>query len=112
MDDKDISSWEINLKPVSEKIFQNLPQFNKDEQFWWQLLLRSKDGSYLAQARAVIVSADTTRRKVLTDSLKLKKLPKAFSNSQMLDFYQKRVLRQDSSNSLLNSSEVQSLLTL
>lgn len=97
-----ISAWEIGIKDQSiewmsgQNIFANLPQFLDSEQFWWQLIL---NGSFNLQITAVLISADGQRRTGLTQSLQslnlqvLIKLPKAFSNPQFLDFYQKRSLR-------------------
>lgn len=106
-----VSAWEIGIKDSSyewvrvQNIFASLPQFLDSEQFWWQLIL---NGSLNLQITAVLISATGQRRTSLTQSLQslnpqvLIKLPKAFSNPQFLDFYQKRSLRVfDKQNSTL-----------
>lgn len=94
----------------SQQIFTNIPKLLPTEEFWCQFLLSSKEnGIYLCQSRIVAV-ADAERRKILTE--KLFKLPKDFSNAQMLDFYKKRIFRSDSGNVSLKSSEVVNLFRL
>lgn len=117
--------WEVGVKNNGQwkmdngKVFSNLPQLSETEQFWWQLLLRPDKTAtyqYQAQIRAVLISPDTLRRKSLTPALQnlapdhLFKLPKAFSNTQILDFYQRRSIRADNKNPSVSSEELLHLL--
>lgn len=115
-----VSSFEVSVKskePGDMKIFKNIPQISESEQLWCQTLLSSKGGNYLCQIRIVVVSKSEERRKILTASLqklmpeKLIKLPKAFSNTQLLNFYGKRAFKKEPGFPL-NSSEVIDLLKL
>ncbi|MBI2600289.1 hypothetical protein HYW43_05220 [Candidatus Daviesbacteria bacterium] len=122
--------------------FKMFPSLSENEQFWWQLVLSPNketvfpdgnketlfpDGnkdlpnttkSFQAQIRAVLLSPDQDKRVNLAKMLqnlvpeKLTKLPKAFSDAQIIDFYQKRSLRRDKNNPLLTSEEVLQLLLL
>ena len=104
---RNVSCYEVGN---SEKMFTNLPKLLHSEQFWCQFLLSSKaDGVYFCQTRIAVV-ADTERRRVITE--KFLKIPKTFSNEQMLDFYKKRIFRNDSGNASLKSSEMAELFRL
>lgn len=128
---ENISAWEVGTKNNSKlgiesvkNYFQKFPLLSEEEQFWWQLVLvANKDllnpkKSFQAQIRAVLHSPDQTKRVNLAKTLqnlapdKLTKLPKAFSDAQLIDFYQKRSLRRDDKNPLLLSEEVVQLLLL
>ena len=112
-----ISAWEVGIKKMSgeEKIFSNLPKLLENEQFWWQVIVSV---SLKPQITAMIVSADTVRRNTLREPLqhlekeKVVKLPKAFSNSQLLDFYKARSLRGDNNNPVLNTEDFLDLLRI
>lgn len=82
-----------------ESIFTNFPKLDEEEQVWCQLVLQtasSKDKHFNAQIRIVAVSRSLQRRdkifKVLESSSHLVKIPKPYSSSQLLDFYQKRTV--------------------
>lgn len=120
---EDTFVWEIGIKSTGEgqKVFDNLPQFLETEQFWWQLVLWAGKSApqFHTQIRAVLISADLERRKDLTQKLqsvlsdKLIKLPKAFSNTQMLDFYKKRSFQKNAQkNPQLNSEEILQLIVI
>lgn len=99
---QNVAAWEIGIKKNGQwtmddgQLFSNLPVLLESEQFWWQIILSvSKSKSFQGNLRAVLVSADQSRRRDLQHALQnlspgLVKLPKAFSNTQLLDFYQKR----------------------
>ncbi len=120
------SAWEEGPKNpkqlTSEEIrnyFKKFPPLSSDEQFWWQLILfPKKDGHFQTQIRAVVISADASKRESLTFTLQnlepnlLIKLPKAFSNAQLLDFYQKRSFNKSSNNPQLSSREALALLSI
>ncbi len=107
VNNKQISSWEV---VDHKKIFQSLPALSTTEQFWWQLLLSPKNNKYLGQIRVMVVSKDAERRRLVSE--RLNRLPKAFSNAQLLDFYSKRILRNDPNNLSLSSEEVVDLIRL
>lgn len=112
-----IFAWEAGIKNKEsrEKIFGSLPQFLETEQFWWQIILSAP---FKAQITAVVIAADAVARDTLSQKLqnlapeKINKLPKAFSNSQMLDFYKKRSFRKDNKNPSLNAEEILQLLLI
>lgn len=121
---EEIFTWEVGIKnngqraPEGEvdngqKMFGNLPQLLETEQFWWQVIF---SGDQKAQITAVVISTDAKNRNSLTNNLQLLaperliKLPKAFSNAQLLDFYQKRSLRKDNKNPNLSFEQILQLL--
>lgn len=109
-----VSAWEVGIKE-NGKVFSNLPQLSETEQFWWQMILSSE---FKPQIRAVVVSADTVRRNTLSQNLqklapeKVFKLPKAYSNTQILDFYKKRSISADNKNPSLSPEELLRLLLI
>lgn len=124
-------AWEVGMKDSNKLEAANLknflkkfPQLGNREQFWWQLVLSANkdlskpDKSFQVQIRAVLHCPDQVKRVNLAQTLqnlipdKLTKLPKAFSDAQIIDFYQKRSLRRDDKNPLLLSEEVVQLLRL
>lgn len=129
-----ISAWEVGVKEgkgesldfardKSEKgkgIFENLSGLQEEEHFWWQLVLSGsfKPERCFFEIRAVLLSDDIQRKKLLTEELQnlapgnLFTLPKAFSNQQLLDFYQKRSLKRDNKNPSLKPEEVLNLISI
>ena len=81
VDKGQVTAWEVKAleKPKS------LPELDENEHFWWQLILW---GNLNAQSRCILVSNNADKKKALDQILP--RLPKAFSNEQMLDFYKKR----------------------
>lgn len=73
--------WEVDFKAVDNP-FSDLPQLEADEKFCWQVLLSGKH----IQIRAAVFSKDPKKRLELVFS----KLPRPFSNSQMIEFYKTR----------------------
>lgn len=116
-----ISAWEVGVregKGESEKgkrIFENLSGLQAEEHFWWQVGL---SGSMRPEIRAVFLSDDIQRRKLLTDELQnlapaqLFPLPKAFSNHQLLNFYQKRSYKRGNKNPKLTPEEILNLISI
>lgn len=106
VDKTQVVAWEIGVKEIKEGIFQDLPVLQDTEQFWWQV------STY--HIRAILVAEDPIRRKELTQKLqniapeRVFKLPKAFSNAQLLDLYKKRSFQQKSDIKL----DVESILKL
>lgn len=99
-----ISSWEVSVKHPDVPHF---PPLSFDDQVWWQLSLSAKKGGlYHPHIRLVVVSADAQRREDLKRTLhelspdKFVKLPKMFSDEQLLDFYKKRAFRKDTNRNM------------
>lgn len=122
-----IFAWEAGIKKNGQwtidngqKIFGNLPELSETEQFWWQVVLsapiKSGSASFKPQITAIVVAHDAQRRHSLAQALptlapdKITKLPKAFSNEQLLDFYKTRSLRRDVKNPVLNSQQILELV--
>lgn len=99
-----ISAWEMGLKSpdkeVIENSFESFPLLEKDEQFWWQIVLLAKedggDKYFESQIRAVVLCSDDRRRVKLASILqnsnagRLIKVPKPFTSLQIFEFYRKR----------------------
>lgn len=89
------TAWEIGRRGQHDlkfDIFENLPVLSKEEQFWWQVVIRD----FEVQLRAVFAFADKDRRSLALrlegiGGKSLGKLPKAFTSDQILDFYRQRV---------------------
>lgn len=98
VDGTSVASWEIGIKNSHQNDSQIPhhygagPILERHEQLWWQVIIW-KGGSHI---RCLLVSADGVKRKNLAQVLphfpssKLTKLPKAFSNEQLFEAYQKR----------------------
>ena len=126
LDHKDISVWEMGIKGTQDfkfdspnNIFKNLSELKEEEQFFWQIMLnagKGKEKSFQAQIRAVIYSKDPERRKILISLLQtaevgeLTKVPKPFSDEQMMVFYKLRSFAKDSSGLILDAEGVIRLL--
>lgn len=117
-----VSIWEVGTK-IADKLnlshpghlFQNLPALDSEDQFLWQVTLGlkgGKDKSFRTQIRAAIYSKEPTRRKDLAPLLQnlcvleLIKIPRPFSQSQLMDFYKLRSLSKDSQGPTLGFEEV------
>ncbi len=118
VDVENISAWEVGLKKdakLTQKLFTNLPHFLENEQFWWQMVFSSL---FKPQITAVVVATDSTKKHSLTQALqnfapeKIQKLPKAFSNAQLLDSYQKRSFKKEDRNQNLSFEEILHLLLI
>lgn len=83
--------WEVDFRAVDNP-FSDLPQLEDGEQFCWQVLLSGKH----IQIRAAVFSKDPKRRKELVFS----KLPRPFSNSQMIEFYKTRSIDKETTKEL------------
>lgn len=110
----DISSWEVGIKNNGN--FPSFPHLSDSEQIWWQVILTP---TLKANIRAVVVSKDSLRREKIADEflkdLKSKsffRIPKSFSNAQILDFYKNRSLSESKSNPTLTLDSVLSLIKL
>lgn len=129
-DPNQIAIWEVGMRNPRQvnlegvkNYFKKFPLLSEHEQFWWQLLVAAKKDkaptakkSFQGQIRAVVLTNNTERRKLLTQTLQdlipqsLIKLPKAYSNQQLLDFYQKRSLIKGEKNTFLGLDETLYLL--
>lgn len=124
---ENLSVWEIGVRsrkgislPV-KSFFNDLPGFDAEEQFFWQLVLQARKDNlklFQSQIRAVVYSSDHKRRKDLTLAIQnldlgtLTKVPKPFTQNQIMDFYQQRSLVRDSNNPDLTTLEVLKLSLL
>jgi len=130
VDVEGVNAWEVGVKQNGKwtmdngQLFGSLPSLSDTEQFWWQLILWvNKDNPstklFQNQIRAVVLSSDVIKRKNLTQTLQnlpkdlFFKVPKAFSNAQILDFYRKRSFTkkarlpdEQGKNPALNSGQV------
>jgi len=117
--------WEMGVKHnkvnlQSFNIFDSLPKLEPQEQLFWQMILgpnKSKhDLTFQTQIRAGIYAQDDRRRKELALSLQslrpddLVKIPKPFSNEQMIEFYRQRILERDSKGPVVGFRQVLSIL--
>ena len=82
--------WEVDFKAVDNPF--SVPQLRSDEKFCWQVLLSGKH----IQARAAVFSKDPKKRLELVFS----KLPRPFSNSQMIEFYKARSIDKETTKEL------------
>lgn len=85
------SVWEVDFKAVDNP-FSDLPELGPDEKFCWQVLLSGKH----IQIRAAVFSKDPKKRLELVFS----KLPRPFSNSQMIEFYKTRSVDKETTKEL------------
>lgn len=103
--DDQIFAWEMGLKNPDKEVmiedsFESFPSLEKDEQFWWQIVLLAKkdrgDKYFESQIRAVVLCSDDRRRNKLASILqnlyagRLIKVPKPFTSLQIFEFYRKR----------------------
>lgn len=138
VNDQEVAAWEITLKDYKmvENIFNQVPEFESSEQFWWQIVLQtysknyliefidrlrgvevsSKDQTLQAQIRALLVVHSEDRRKKLKVSLenlsdKLIKIPRPYTSLQLMEFYRKRSFTPASFGvSILSPAEIPALL--
>ncbi len=121
LESKDLSTWEVGVKDKArfdpytpDNITNNLPKLDKEDQFFWQIVLNQ----HQTQIRAVLYTKDKEKRKVLAPlfhNLKLGgliKVPRPFSHEQMMVSYQLRSLSRDSQGPLLTPEGVIKLLRI
>lgn len=116
---KDFLAWEVGIKSF-DHIFTDFPLLPKEDQFFWQVVMeaRKKAGEriFQTQIRAVVFVKDPPVRKNLVSTLqnpatgKLTKLPRPFSNDQLLQFYRLRSLSKDTGGPAVGIGELLSLL--
>lgn len=116
--DSTVSVWEVGVKETARlnpdhfnKIFSNLPQLEAEEQFFWQVILNKGP----VQIRAAVSSKDPIRKKILVSAQNLNagglvKIPKPFSNEQMIEFYSARSLSKETAGPILDSEGIVCLL--
>lgn len=128
IEDYKAAAWEMGIKHSQsatggngEAVFKNLPELSNSEQFWWQMIIWAKKGDtnfFRAHIRTVVYSDDNFRKKDLTQKIqnlspnKFVKLPKAYSNNQIIDFYKKRSFPLRSEHQKLASREIIQLILL
>lgn len=112
--DSNVSVWEVGTRDSTKlnpdqlsDFFSSLPQLEPEEQFFWQVI---PDKSKV-QIRAAISSKDTLRRKILASTQNLNagglhKIPRPFSNEQMVEFYRARSLSQDIKGPILDAEGI------
>lgn len=107
-------AWEVGVKHPDVPTF---PALAVSDQLWWQLILSAKkDQHFHPHIRMVVVSDDSIKRESLKMAFsemspdKFVRLPKDFSDIQLLEFYKKRGFRKDSKNRNLRIEEVLNLL--
>ncbi len=108
------AAWEVVVKHAGKPGFPPVPA---EDQIWWQLILSTKEGNFFhPHIRLAVVSNHPKRRDILKAKLadlspdKFVKLPNTFSNTQLLDYYNKRGFRKDAHNKNLNPDDVIRLL--
>lgn len=108
------TAWEVGVRHPGAPSF---PPLHENDQVWWQLILSAKKNHFFhPHIRMAVVSDDSERRENLKESLsglapdKFIKLPKDFSDIQLLEFYKRRGFRKDTKNRNLNPGEVLNLL--
>ncbi len=112
-----ISAWEMGTRKdikITQKLFTNMPSLLDHEQFWHQVIFSH---TLKPQITQIFISSEESRRHTFVTSLhnishELHKLPKAFSNPQFLEFYQKRSYRTDNKNHHTKEEELLNLLLI
>lgn len=121
-------AWEVGVKDphhfqVSDinDFFQSFPLLSEKEQLWWQLTLQAKKTNppaFYSQIRSVVVSEHPKRREEIAKALqnladgKLTKVPKPFTSSQIVQFYQMRSVSKGENNPTLTTDDVLRLTLL
>lgn len=121
LDNNHVSVWEMGVRGTDKSnpdsvnnIFDEFPKLEEEDQFFWQVI----PGKDQTQIRAAIYTKDPVRRNMLLSLLQnlklggLVKLPKPFSNEQMMSFYRLRSLNKNDSSPVLSSEEVIHLLKI
>lgn len=118
----DVSVWEVGLnyekRDTPYKInFFNLPALSNEEQVWFQLIIKSqkKNAKFLCQIRVACLDSDLLRRKAILEQLikpPLVKIPRPYSNENLLKFYQDRLMEFDKHSLNLNSEDILRLISL
>lgn len=116
--DNRVYVWEVGARATAKlnpdhfnEIFSNLPQLEAWEQFFWQVILNKNQ----VQIRAAVFSEDPIRKKMLASVQNLNagglvKIPKPFSNKQMIEFYRARSLSKDNFGPILDTEGIMRLL--
>ncbi len=93
-----VTAWEVALKGnLTNNVFEDLPELEVDDQFWWQLTLRATQGQFQTEIRSVVLAPDD-RRLILAAKLQslaggqLVKQPRPLTSTQILINYQKRTI--------------------
>lgn len=127
VDEGNVAGWEISTRDShKEDISQKetaAPLLNQEEQFWWQVILwvekgkSQASGLFKTQVRCLVITPNEERKKNLTQILaelpeNAVKLPKAFSNKQLLDLYIKRSYQKNYKKTYLSSKDILKFLWL
>lgn len=105
--------WEIGCKNLSPKLLGkdfsiNLPNLKEDEEFWWQIILKPKIGSFQCREknahfqsviRGILLTTDKAKEQEISEILFAKSkelgfsiLPQSLASNELLKFYQQRIL--------------------
>lgn len=109
----ELRAWEVTKMERSQlnNIFDGLPQLSSDQQFWWQVVLNGGSG----QIRAVFVAPGVEPNILAVlegiGQGALKKVPRPFTSSQILEFYRSRIF-EPASAFALTAEEVLTLIGL
>ena len=120
-DEDSLYFWEFGLKgdlSRLENLYEKLPTLSKTEQFWLQIVLGSihQRNVFRGEIRAVVYSQDSLSSAKLVHFLRnlspsyLIRLPKAYSNKQILDSYKSRSLGLKETKTVLNPQQILKLL--
>lgn len=117
---ENVSGFEVGIKnsgdwEVNPKLFDKIPNLYDTEEFWWQVIISN---SSKIQISAVVLSDNLDRRGQLVKDIEnlapdmVLKLPKVFSNSQMLDLYKHRSFRKENKNPKLTPDKLLQLVLI
>ncbi len=121
--------WEVGIKKGKKfdvsnvvNLFGSLSKLAAKEQFFWQIVLgvkKSRNGIFFqAQIRAVYLTPELVRERDFVPELhnlgsdQLAKVPSPYSEEQLLNFFNQRVLDRGAKGLLITSSEVLQLLKI
>ncbi len=99
--------------------FKEFPALEVSESIWWQVVLKAEKGAvFEVLPRVIIQASDQTRRQEIGKSLHLlaggflAKVPKPFTNNQLLQFYKQRSFTKGEHNLRLRVNQVLDLILL
>lgn len=116
--------FQLGIKSKTQKhslsgLFAQFPILNPDEFVWWQAVLHAKkEGIFEILPRVAFFAKDHRRQMELSHILQnlsegfLHKIPKPYTNEQMLKFYQDRAFVRNEHNLNLPASSALNLILL
>lgn len=117
-----IYAWEFGLRGNLAEIgnlFEDFPKLSESEQIFWQIILKplkKGDGVFKGNIRVAVLSDDPNLKAKHVRALQnlapqyLVKLPKAYSNKQIINFYIERSM--DPTKQNLNPRQILKLLKI